>query len=67
MIPILHKVFRLNVDDDTLTIDMLPKPRKIVPKPEEVKPVLPAPSAAAAGASMADQIAIRSYVLGKSL
>jgi hypothetical protein len=57
---------RLNVDDDTLTIDMLPKPRKIVPKPEEVKPALPA-QPSSAGASMADTIAIRSYVLGKSL
>ena len=57
---------RLNIDDDTLTIDMLPKPKKIVPKPEEVSPALPAQSAST-GASMADQIAIRSYVLGKSL
>ena len=28
---------RLNMDEDLLTVDMLPAPRKVIPKTEEVK------------------------------
>lgn len=58
---------RLNMDEDLLTVDMLPAPRKVIPKTEEVKlePVqIPSKND---GVAMGDQIAIRSYVLGKSL
>jgi len=55
------------LDEDLLTVDMLPAPRKVIPKTEEVKlePVqIPSKND---GVAMGDQIAIRSYVLGKSL
>jgi len=60
-------IHRLNMDEDLLTVDMLPAPRKVIPKTEEVKlePVqIPSKND---GVAMGDQIAIRSYVLGKSL
>jgi len=57
---------RLNLEDDLLSVDMLPPPRKIVPKAKEPEIVAPV-SRQDYDVGMADQIAIRSYVLGKSL
>merc|ERR1712176_174757 len=58
---------RLNMDEDLLTVDMLPAPRKVIPKTEEVKVEPVQISSKNVGVAMGDQIAIRSYVLGKSL
>lgn len=51
-----------------LTVDMLPAPRRLAPKQPAVE-AAPAPALAAAsrGVGLGDQIAIRSYVLGKTL
>ena len=61
-------VFRMTVDDAMLTVDMLPAPRRLAPKQPAVE-AAPAPALAAAsrGVGLGDQIAIRSYVLGKTL
>ena len=53
--------------EDLLTVDMLPAPRKVIPKTEEVKVEPVQISSKNVGVAMGDQIAIRSYVLGKSL
>jgi len=60
--------FRMTVDDSMLTVDMLPAPRRLAPKQPAVE-AAPAPALAAAsrGVGLGDQIAIRSYVLGKTL
>ena len=53
-----------------LTVDMLPAPRRLAPKQPAVEAApAPAPALAAAsrGVGLGDQIAIRSYVLGKTL
>merc|ERR1719389_489348 len=50
--------------DEFLSIDQLPPPKKVQPKPEP-EPERPKPSAIRQ-VGIADQIAIRSYVLGKS-
>merc|ERR1711872_999218 len=51
--------------DEFLSADMLPAPKKIEPKKEEPEPApKPAPRREV---GIADQIAIRSYVLGKSI
>jgi len=51
--------------DEILSADMLPAPKKIAPKKEEPEPApKPAPKR---DVGIADQIAIRSYVLGKSI
>merc|ERR1711872_115981 len=51
--------------DEFLSADMLPAPKKIEPKKEESEPApKPAPRREV---GIADQIAIRSYVLGKSI
>jgi hypothetical protein len=50
--------------DEFLSADMLPAPKKLAPKKEE--PVAPKP-APRREVGIADQIAIRSYVLGKSI
>jgi len=55
---------RLNVEEDSLTVSMLPAPRKIVRA--EAGEAAPAP-APARGVHMGEQISIRSYVLGKTL
>jgi len=51
--------------DEFLSADMLPAPKKIQPKKEEPEPA-PKP-VARREVGIADQIAIRSYVLGKSI
>jgi len=51
--------------DDILTTDDLPAPVKRAPKKEEDAPPKPAPRRDQVG--IADQIAIRSYVLGKNI
>jgi len=58
---------QLNLDDDLLSVDMLPPPRKVTPKAKEPEIVSPKVSSQDVEVGMADQIAIRSYVLGKSL
>ena len=63
-------VSRMTVDDAMLTVDMLPAPRRLAPKQPAVEAApAPAPALAAAsrGVGLGDQIAIRSYVLGKTL
>merc|ERR1719233_2074204 len=51
--------------DEFLSADMLPAPKRIEPKKEEPEPApKPAPRREV---GIADQIAIRSYVLGKSI
>ena len=50
--------------DEFLSVDQLPAPKKIVSKPEEVEAPKPAPRREV---GIADQIAIRSYVLAKSV
>jgi len=51
--------------DEFLSADMLPAPKKLAPKKEEPEPApKPAPRREV---GIADQIAIRSYVLGKSI
>ena len=60
--------FRSGIDDEFLSIDMLPTPRKIVPKvaaPEAV--LVPKCLSSSRQVDIGDQIAIRSYVLGKTL
>lgn len=54
---------RFNVDE-FLSIDALPSPKKMAPKKEEVEAPRPPPRREV---GIADQIAIRSYVLGKSI
>lgn len=57
---------RLNFEEDSLTVDMLPAPRRVVRA--ETKEAVPAPlPVSARGVGLGDQIAIRSYVLGKTL
>merc|ERR1712012_1147813 len=56
---------RLNVDDDALTLDSLPAPRKVIPKKEKTDSAVPAVSVR--GVPTSDQIAIRSFVLGNTL
>jgi len=57
---------RLNFEEDSLTVDMLPAPRKVIKA--ETKEVVAAPlPASSRGVGLGDQIAIRSYVLGKTL
>merc|ERR1711953_366161 len=55
------------VDEEFLTVDMLPTPRKIIPKPtaETVEP--PKCLSSSRQVDIGDQIAIRSFVLGKTL
>ena len=55
------------MDEEFLTVDMLPTPRKIIPKPaaENVEP--PKCLSSSRQVDIGDQIAIRSYVLGKTL
>ena len=50
--------------DEFLSIDQLPPPKKVQPKPEP-EPERPKPSVTRQ-VGIADQIAIRSYVLAKS-
>merc|ERR1711970_1627076 len=57
------KPLRFNADE-FLSVDQLPAPKKIVSKPEEVEAPKPAPRREV---GIADQIAIRSYVLAKSV
>merc|ERR1712223_154740 len=57
------KPLRFNADE-FLNVDQLPAPKKIVSKPEEVEAPKPAPRREV---GIADQIAIRSYVLAKSV
>ena len=57
-------VSRMTVDDAMLTVDMLPAPRRLAPKQPAVEA---APAPASRGVGLGDQIAIRSYVLGKTL
>ena len=69
---LISLVFRMTVDDAMLTVDMLPAPRRLAPKQPAVEAApapAPAPALAAAsrGVGLGDQIAIRSYVLGKTL
>ena len=65
---LISLVSRMTVDDAMLTVDMLPAPRRLAPKQPAVE-AAPAPALAAAsrGVGLGDQIAIRSYVLGKTL
>jgi len=57
---------RLNFEEDSLTVDMLPAPRKVVRA--ETKETVAAPlPVSSRGVGLGDQIAIRSYVLGKTL
>jgi len=55
------------MDEEFLTVDMLPTPRKIIPKPpaDTVEP--PKCLSSSRQVEIGDQIAIRSYVLGKTL
>merc|ERR1711994_338318 len=55
------------MDEEFLTVDMLPTPRKIIPKPtaETVEP--PKCLSSSRQVDIGDQIAIRSFVLGKTL
>merc|ERR1712168_582129 len=56
------------LDEEFLSVDMLPTPRKIVPKvaaPEAV--MVPKCLSSSRQVDLGDQIAIRSYVLGKTL
>merc|ERR1712154_314924 len=56
------------LDEEFLSVDMLPTPRKIVPKVSAPKAVLePKCLSSSRQVDIGDQIAIRSYVLGKTL
>jgi len=57
---------RLNFEEDSLTVDMLPAPRKVVRTETKETVATPLPSSSR-GVGLGDQIAIRSYVLGKTL
>ena len=63
---LISLVFRMTLDDSMLTVDMLPAPRRLAPKQPAVE-AAPALAAASRGVGLGDQIAIRSYVLGKTL
>ena len=60
-------ISRSCMDEEFLTVDMLPTPRKIIPKPaaENVEP--PKSLSSSRQVDIGDQIAIRSFVLGKTL
>merc|ERR1711997_1030373 len=57
------------LDEEFLTVDMLPTPRKIIPKPPAEPEALEPPKCLGSSrqVDINDQIAIRSYVLGKTL
>jgi len=56
------------LDEEFLSVDMLPTPRKIVAKVSAPKAVLePKCLSSSRQVDIGDQIAIRSYVLGKTL
>merc|ERR1711990_364129 len=55
------------LDEEYLTIDMLPTPRKIIPRPVAETVEAPKCLSSSRQVGIGDQIAIRSYVLGKTL
>ena len=57
------------MDEEFLSVDMLPTPRKIIPKPPAEPETLEPPKCLGSSrqVDINDQIAIRSYVLGKTL
>ena len=56
------------MDEEFLSLDMLPTPRKIIPKPPPVETEEPPKCLSSSRqVDIGDQIAIRSYVLGKTL
>merc|ERR1719192_224555 len=55
------------IDEELLSIDMLPTPRKIIPKPVAETVEVPQVVSSSRQVAIGDQIAIRSYVLGKTL
>ena len=59
--------FRSCIDEEFLSIDMLPTPRKIIPKPVAETVEVPQVVSSSRQVAIGDQIAIRSYVLGKTL
>jgi len=55
------------MDEEFLSVDMLPTPRKIIPKPPAETVEAPKCLSSSRQVDIGDQIAIRSYVLGKTL
>jgi len=55
------------LDEECLSVDMLPTPRKIIPRPVAETVELPKSLSSSRQVDIGDQIAIRSYVLGKTL